>query len=426
MALEFEPLLQTLAALGIGLLIGLEREKQQTSSETGRLPAEAAGIRTFALTALFANLLTWAPEVLMPWALLLGLFLVGALTWLGYRRSSRGKHADIGMTTEMALLLTFVLGAMTGMGYVLPAVMISVVVFGLLSYKQLLHRFSYSLSAMDMRQTLQFLIITAIVLPVLPDQNMGPFAAFNPRHVWLMVVLISGIGFAAYVAIKLFGHRLGLGLTGLLGGLVSSTAVTLAMSRLATENPRLRDHCVLAMLLACATMFPRVWLLTLLFNPAIAVTLALPILLVVVSVLPAVMLLWQRAAGLEKPDQKFNPELNPLSLRMALGFAAFFAIVVLLVHAAQFYFGNAGILTVAAVSGLSDVDAITLSLSQMDAAELTMQIAAQGVLIASAANSGVKLGIALTLAPAAARTWLLAGLGPMIVISLATLFLISS
>jgi len=417
---SIEMLLPALAALGIGLLIGLEREFRQRHEADVTHPAETAGIRTFALTALLAHLLTWLPLTLMPWALLIGFIALAGLVFIGYRRSSKGKKADIGMTTEMALLLTYVLGALTGLDYVLPATMIAIVVFALLSYKKLLHRFSHSLSPMDMRQTLQFLIITAVVLPILPDQDIGPFAAFNPQHIWLMVVLISGIGFVAYAAIKVFGHKLGLGLTGLLGGLVSSTAVTLAMSRLATENPRLHTQCMLAVLLACTMMFPRIWILTLLFNPGIAVKLALPVLLIVAAALIIGILLWRGSARHESPDKNFSPELNPLSLRMALGFAAFFGVVMLLVHAAQYYFGNAGILTVAALSGLSDVDAITLSLSQMDVAELATLTAVQGVMIASAANSAVKLGIGLTLAPSGARGWLLAGLGPMIAISLLT------
>lgn len=424
MGLEFEPLMHALAAIGIGLLIGLEREKQQPLSPDEARPAEAAGIRTFALIALCGNLITWLPTDWMPYAAVIGLAACGLLAALSYWRTSKRSLDDIGITTETAWILTYLLGLLTGLGYVGQAVIIAVIVFALLSYKKLLHRFSHSLSPMDMQQMLQFLIITAIVLPLLPDRNIGPFAAFNPRHVWLMVVLISGIGFAAYAAIKLFGHRLGLGLTGLLGGLVSSTAVTMAMSRLATENPRLHAQCMLAVLLACTTMFPRIWLLTLLFNPAIALELVIPVLLITITATGVGVTLWRRAARHEKTDRNFNPELNPLSLRMALGFAAFFALVMLLVHAARHYFGNAGILTVAAVSGLSDVDAITLSLSQMDTAQLATATAAQGVLIASAANSFVKLVLGLTLAPAGARGWLLAGLAPMILLSLTTALLI--
>ncbi len=418
MNLQLDLLMQAMAALGIGLLIGMEREYHQRRIQGQVKHTEAAGIRSFAFIALTGNLLTWLPQDTALWAILLGFTFTAALVVLSYRRSSRGRQADIGITSETVLLLTYILGVLTGTGYTLQATIIAIITFTLLSYKKLLHRFSHSLSAMDMRQTVQFLIVTVVILPILPDKDYGPFGALNPQQIWLMVVLICGVGFAAYTAIKVLGQRAGLGLTGLLGGLVSSTAVTLAMSRLVHSNPKLQTQCVFAILLACATMFPRVWILTLIFNPQITLQLLAPILVIVLFTLIPSIMLWRKSGG-ELQGDHFDPELNPLSLRMALTFGALFAGIMLLTHAAQYYFGDAGIMGIAVLSGLSDVDAITLSLSQMPPASLPTALAVKGILLACASNSAVKLTIGLTIAPPDARRWLLFCLLPLVVISLA-------
>ncbi|MDQ7000137.1 MAG: MgtC/SapB family protein [Mariprofundus sp.] len=412
----------TIAALGIGLLIGMEREYRQRKQDDNTRPTEPAGIRTFALVALIGNLLTWLPDAIRPWFLLLGFAAIVILAILAYTFSNRTRKADIGITSETVLLITYVLGILTGIGYVLPATIIAILIFALLSYKKLLHRFSHSLSPVDLRQALQFLIVSLVIFPILPDQGLGPFQALNPRHVWLMVVLISGIGFAAYVAIKIFGQRIGLGLTGLMGGFISSTAVTLSMSRLAHKNSATRDSCALAILLACGVMFPRIWFFTLMFKPEVALQLAIPVLVIVLYTLLLGWMLWQKTARADQHGQ-FDPEFNPLSLLMALGVAAFFALIMLLVHAARYYFGDSGILMLGAISGLTDVDAITLTLLQMPAEAVSQHTITTAILIAAASNTLVKLGMGMIFAPTAMRSRLLIGLLPMIAISLGGIWL---
>lgn len=418
MDLELTLLMQAMAALGIGLLIGVEREYGQRRIEGETRHKEAAGIRTFALISLFGNLLTWLPEPLMSWGIAMGLAFTGLIAVYSYRRTSRGDNADKGITSEVVLVLTFALGTLTGVGYMLPATIVAVVVFSLLRFKKVLHRFSYSLSDMDLRQALQFLIITVVILPILPNHAYGPYAFFNPQRTWLMVVLISGIGFSAYAAIKLIGQRAGLGLTGILGGMASSTAVTLAMSRLSRTNPALQTSCLLSILLACTTMYPRVLILSLLFAPQISLHLVLPVAGVIVYSLIIAYLLWRSGEAEGGTENLYRPEMNPLSLRTALGFAAFYSLIVLLTHMGKAYFGSNGILTVAGVSGLSDVDAITLSVSDMANHGLVYTLAAQAILLACASNSLVKMGIGLLFVPRRARGWLIAGLLPMAVFSL--------
>jgi uncharacterized membrane protein (DUF4010 family) len=422
-------LLHTLAALGIGLMLGIQREydrgrrKSEAEKDKNKRPAASvAGVRTFTIIALCGNLATWLPPDIMPWAIGIGFAFVAAIAIVGYREISESSETDKGFTTESALIATFILGTLTGLGYSQPAIIVGIVILALLQFKRILHRFSYGLSAMDIEQAVQFLIITAIVLPLLPNHTYGPYAAFNPQRIWLMVVLISGIGFASYVAMKIWGRKRGLGLTGILGGLVSSTAVTLAMSRLNRIQPALQSGCVLAIILACGTMFPRVMGLTLLFNPQISAKLLLPIGIVMLVGLVCVGIVWLRGGREAQAEHHGHTPLNPLSLRMAVGFGLFYALVVFAAKIAQHYLGNSGILLVAAASGISDVDPITLTVSH--ATHLSASIAAQAILIACAVNTFFKLGMALVIAPASARLWLVAGLLPMGILSTVFILLV--
>ena len=204
---------------------------------------------------------------------------------------------------------------------------------------------------------------------------------------------------------------------GILGGLVSSTAVTLAMSRLSRVQPALKSGCVLAILLACGTMFPRVMGLTLLFNPAISAKLLLPVGVIMAIGLISGGIVWVRGGREGQADHHGHTPVNPLSMRAALGFALIYALVLLMARVAQHYLGSNGILLVAAASGISDVDPITLTVSHDPG--LSAGVAAQAILIACAVNTFFKLGIALVLAPASARLWLLAGLLPMGLLSAA-------
>ena len=413
-------LTHAMAALGIGLILGIQREYdrgRRAESKKGKPAAIGAGVRTFTIVALCGNLATWLPRDIMPWAIGIGLAFIAAIAIAGYRETSGESETDKGFTTEVALIATYILGTLTGLGYAQPATIVAIVILALLQFKRILHRFSYALSATDIEQAVQFLIITVIILPLLPDAAYGPYAAFNPRRIWLMAVLISGIGFGSYVAMKIWGRKRGLGLTGILGGLVSSTAVTLAMSRLSRVQPALKSGCVLAILLACGTMFPRVMGLTLLFNPAISAKLLLPIGAIMVLGLISGGIVWVRGGREAQAGGHGHTPVNPLSIRAALGFTLIYALVLLMARVAQHYLGNNGILLVAAISGISDVDPITLTVSHDPG--LSAGVAAQAILIACAVNTFFKLGIALVLAPASARLWLLAGLLPMGLLSAA-------
>ncbi len=415
---------QTLAAIGIGLLIGLEREYHLRRVGDQVKHPGAAGIRTFALIALSGNLLTWLPEILMPWGISLGMAFIALMALFSYRRTSNSMDADPGITTEIVMVVTFILGTLTGLGYLLHATVVAAIVFCLLRFKKVLHHFSHSLSKMDLTQATQFLIISAVVLPILPNTTYGPYGALNPQRIWLMVVLISGIGFAAYATIKVLGQRAGLGVTGFLGGMASSTAVTLAMSRLSRANPSLTAACQLSIIVACATMFPRVTVIALLFSPDVSELLILPVAIITLCAFATAAWLWRRSAGEKGESGKYRPELNPLSWHIALSFGAFYAMVLFLSHMAQAEFGSGGIMSVAGISGLSDVDAITLSVSEMSREHLDTALAARAILLACAANSFVKWLMGLTFSDPAARPGLSLGLLPMAFLSLVFMVLL--
>ena len=425
MEIHWDLLMQAMTALGIGLLIGLEREYGQREIDGKVKHIEAAGIRTFTMIALFGNLLTWFPMPLQFWMPALGLLFIACISVLSYWRTNHGKHADMGFTSEIAMLLTFLLGTLAGFGMPLLATMVAVLMVVLLFFKQYLHQFSHGLSAMDIRQALLFLTISIIVLPILPDHNYGPYESLNPHRIWLMVVLISGIGFAAYVTMKALGQRSGLLITGILGGLASSTAVTLAMSRLSQKDPSLQCPASLATVLACGTVFPRVLGLALIFSPALAWHL-LPAMLSII-VIALIVIAWighQFNRNKQISNKLYSPSVNPLSLQVALLFGLVFAIIVFLSHFSLAQFGQHGLIVVAALSGLSDVDAISLSLIEMSKDTTKIDIAAKGIMLACGANSLVKLAIGMTISPKKTYPWLLYGLVPMVGLSLLWAYLL--
>jgi uncharacterized membrane protein (DUF4010 family) len=231
-----------------------------------------------------------------------------------------------------------------------------------------------------------------VLLPVLPDQGYGPWQALNPYRIWWMVVLIAMISFAGYFAIKIAGAQRGIVFTGVFGGLASSTALTLHFSRMSRRSAALTSILAMGILLACGTMFPRMLLVASVLNPALFKPLLVPAaVMALLAYLPA--LFYWRAQSHKKTDAA-SPLKNPLELKTALSFGLLLALVMLLGKALQNWFGEAGVLALAAASGVADVDAITLSLARMSQDDLALQIAVTGIVTAAAINSLVKGGMA--------------------------------
>jgi len=404
-------------ALAIGLLVGLQREYAQREGEP------FAGARTFALIALLgAGAALLSRALSSPWPLVATSLMAGGLVTAGYLIGARSGR--VGLTTEMAALVTFATGALCLHGYLSLAAALGVATAVLLSLKLEVRRLVAHLSQADVYATLKFAVITAIVLPLLPARTYGPppLNVLSPRDVWLMVVFISGIGFLGYVFIKLVGPRRGIGLTGLLGGLVSSTAVTLSFSERSRKAPSLSRALALAISLSWTVMFLRVLIEAAVVGGRLVAALWSPILASgAVGLLYCLFLLVsERPTG--KEEVSFS---TPFELGPAVKFGLLYALILVGSKAAQMYLGDAGVYLASVVSGVADVDAITLSMAKLSAAdELPLATAARAVVLAAMANTAVKGGIALFLGAKGLRRAILPGLLAMLTVGVGLAFTI--
>lgn len=372
-------------ALAIGLLIGLQRE---------RVKEGPAGIRTFALIALGGYLTGLLAVTFGAWTILGGiLFLTAILVTGNLIESRRNPEHGGGATTEIAALLVFLIGAYLAdpaheRG---PAVLFAGVTALLLHYKSPLHQFVRAMGPDDVRAIMQFVLITLVVLPVLPNETFGPFDVFNPFKAWLMVVLIVGIGLGGYLAYRLAGARVGTLLSGLLGGLVSSTATTVSASRFARSDPGQITAATLIILLASAVSVVRVLVEMAVVNPGNLLTTAPPLIVFFLIFIVLTILLYRR-----RSDEMLHldPPANPAGLKSAVLFGVIYVVVLFAVAAAHDYWGNAGLYLIAVISGLTDVDAITLSTADLvKSGSIEAATGWRVILIAVLANLVFKAGI---------------------------------
>ena len=378
-----EALPQFLTSLAIGLLIGLERE---------RTPSAKAGLRTFALVAIFGTLSALLSTKLgSPWLLIAGLLAVAGMIIAAYLNKP-GTENDPGTTTVIALLLCYGLGAMIWYGLAKLAVMLAIGVTTLLYFKPELRGLSQRLTRRDLVAVLQFSVVTFIVLPILPDQDYGPYQAFNPHQAWLMVVLISGISLAGYTALHVVGTRYGAPLLGFLGGLVSSTATTLIYAKHSKSNQAMSY--LAASVIVIASM---VVLLRLMVVSAVVAYGALPGLLPVLAGgflfgLVVALYNWRK---MTKATELYIPETsNPAELHTAIGFGLLYVIVLLGAAWMEDLAGSQGLYAVAVVSGLTDVDAITLSsLRLFNLGQLNEHQTVTAIALAFLSNVAFKFGM---------------------------------
>lgn len=377
------------AALAIGLLIGIERGWKERASKEGE---RIAGVRTYGLIGLLGGgsaLLAEDLGMLLPGLVFIGL--AGMLTSVYIVNLHR--QDDVGITSLVAALLTFILGALAALGEVAIAAASAVVTALLLSYKPVLHHWLRGLESNELRAGIQLLLISVVLLPVLPNQGYGPWQALNPYAIWWMVVLIAAISFVGYFAIKIGGARKGIVFTGLFGGLASSTALTLQFSKMSKRSDALVPILATGILLACGTMFPRMLLVVSVLNPDLFRLLLLPAVIMGVLVYLPAIVFWLNKTHDDTDTYSFLK--NPLELKSALTFGLFLALVMLLGNALQQWFGESGVLALSAASGVADVDAITLSLASMSLdTTMSPQLAVTGIVIAAAVNNLVKGGIA--------------------------------
>jgi uncharacterized membrane protein (DUF4010 family) len=399
-------------ALAIGLLMGIERGWREREAAEG---SRVAGVRTYGLLGLLGGATALVAQqlntLLVGFAFLALAGLMATSYVVNYERAN-----DASITGIVAGLLAFAFGAMAVLGAVVPAAAFAVVTTVLLSVKPTLHRWVQALEAGELRAGMRLLLISVVLLPILPNKGYGPWQVLNPYAIWWMVVLIATISFAGYFAMKAAGARKGTMYTGLFAGLVSSTALTLHFARVGHSNHALTPVLATGILMACGTMYPRMYLVAGLVNPQMWQPLLLPVVVMSLVVYVTAAVSYWRSRNDSDIKAVAAPVQNPLELLPAISFGGLLAIIMLFAEALRHWLGDTGVMALAGISGLADVDAITLSLSRMSQGDLITTVAATGIVIAAAVNSivkgflaasvggralGIKVGLPLLVAAAA-------------------------
>ena len=376
-----------LVALMVGVLIGLDRER----AEVRKARQIFAGVRTFPLVALCGAIPALLVEQLGPLLAAVSLVAIAAIAVVSYLRAS--ANGDMGATTEVAAVATFLLGALAGAGELVVAGACGVAVAVLLVAKPKLEAFSRALSPEELTAALELAVITVIVLPLLPNRGFGPWQVWNPREIWMVVVLVTALSFVGFVAMRLLGERRGMAVTGAVGGLVSSTAVTMAMAERSRSADALARAAAAAAVVASSIMPLRVAVLAGAVNAGI-----LPRLLPVVFVMSLAGLIAAWFLSRRRPDEPSESGRqikNPFSVIAALSFAVIYAVVLIVVRGAGVYFGTGGTYAAAGLSAVADVDAVTIAFSRLGPGDTFWRMPAAAVTVAAVANTLVKMGIAL-------------------------------
>jgi len=381
---EFQTvLLKVGISLGLGFLVGLQRERTST---------HIAGIRTFPLITVFGTLCGFLAHDYGGWVLAIGLAALAAIVIVGNVADIRSGVIDPGLTTEVAILVMYSVGAYLVNGHIGIAITVGGVVAILLFLKPQMHAFARGIGDKDFKAIMQFVVITLVILPVLPNQYFGPYGVLNPFHIWVMVSLIVGISLAGYVIYKFWGQNAGTLAGGILGGLISSTATTASFARRVREAPMLRGIAVLIILIASTVVFGRVLIIIGIRGPKF-----LPVAIAPLGIMLGVLVLLSLGCWFlsGKQTTRIEEPKNPCELKPAILFGAAYALVLLAVAAAREYLGQSGLYSVAALSGLTDMDAITLSVTELVAdGKLPPAAGWRAILIASLSNMVFKSTIA--------------------------------
>ena len=401
-------------ALGLGLLVGLQR----TWSDH-----EEAGIRTFPLITALGFVSSLLAQSFGGWVLGAGVLAVAAFfvaANIAFLR--RSENADLGVTTEVAALVMFGVGAILPLGYTAPALVVGGVVAVLLHSKEPLHDLSERIGEKDIEALIRLCIIALVILPVLPDRDFGPFEVLNPFEIWLMVVLIVGISMAGYVAFKIFGTRAGAVAAGILGGLISSTATTVSYARRSMAEPARSTGAALVVLLASTVVFGRVLVELGVVAPELFTRVAPPIAAMMVLMIVLSLTFLLRATDVH--EYEIQEQEPPSDIKAAIIFGGLYAAVLLAVAFAREYLGPGGLYVVAAISGLTDIDAITLSTAQlMKSGGLDPSMGWRVVQVGALANLVFKGGLVVVLGHPKLRARILASFGLALLGGVAILWL---
>ncbi len=378
-------------ALLLGVIIGTQRGWVMRHRVEG---SRVAGIRTYSLVSLLGGLIATLSSLYSPLLIGFGLIALVLLACIAFVMKQK-RSEDISITGVVSLLITFIIGCLAVSGEAVLAAVAAVLTAVVLDNKKELHQALQKLQEYELDAALRLLLISIVMLPLLPNQSYGPWNALNPYEIWWMVVLIASISFVGYFAIKIGGAKRGILFTSVFAGLSSSTALTLQFSQLSREQASISPLLASGILLCCGTMFPRLLVVLSVINPDLVILIWPIILLMMIVLYVPAWWIW-RSCEVENVDQN-NKQTNPLALRSALFFGLILAVIILLSHVLSDWFGDAGVLMLSALSGITDVDAISLALGRQSTETLSVTIASIGVIIAASVNTLVKMGMVVAI-----------------------------
>lgn len=399
-------------AIALGALMGLERERIHKEHQG----EEFAGIRTFMLIAFLGSLIAYLSNLYFDWLLAIGISAFIIVIVSAYVLSSV-INKKLGMTTEISAIIAFIVGILIFKTSQEVAILIAILNTLILSFKSPLHEFAYKIQQKEYFDTIKFILIAFVILPLLkPINNFGPFNSINVYEIWLMVVFVSSLSYIAYILIKVLGSDKGVYLTGLLGGILSSTATVTSLANKSKESVHVKPL-VGAAALACSTMFIRMLIEVAVLNYSLIEQLAFPLVLLALIGFISVSLLWRKSKyGTAAIDYD-----SPLMLKPAIKFGLFYGFILLLSSAMNYYFGAQGLLISAVIAGLADVDAITIYVAQHP--EIAMGTGITAIILAAIVNTIVKVIIAKAFGKKEYGNMLMKIMAPIIIVGIILLFI---
>lgn len=407
-------LVRLLVATGIGFIIGLEREHSALEKKEDKF----AGIRTFIILSMLGFVGACMHFLLGPWVFALVLFSVILLTSVSYYVIA--VKGNIGGTSEVSGITVVLLGALSFLGYFEISLAITVIMVVLLSSKLKMQEVIGDITHNELYDFIRFVVIALLIFPFLPNETYGPYDVINPREIGWVVLLTSGLGLVGYVLMKFMGAGRGILLSGIMGGLVSSTMTTWVFSKKSKEAPEVSAHCAVAILAASSIMIIRVGIWVIVFNKSLFAGLAPAIGLVFAAAIGITLFFFFRSKK-QSPVNADIPLGKPLNIAGALFFGALYTGILFVVAYASEFFGEGGIYVTSAIAGLSDVDAITISVSKLAEQTISAASAQNAILIATLANTIVKFGISVSAGSKELRKYLAIGYGVIMLAGIAAL-----
>jgi len=395
-------------AILIGMLIGLEREFAR-----GREQNSFAGARTFPIIALFGFLAAMIASMTYIW--LYSIFFISFVMIVSISYYVTAKEGQLGITTELAAILVFILSSLIFWNIILLSAIIAIIMAAILSLKMQIHTFVEKINEEDIFAVLKLLLVTIIILPLLPNKTLGPYNILNPRIVWYMVIFIAGISFLGYLLTKFIGYQKGIKYTGLFGGFVSSTALTFAYTKKSKLNVAIVKNYAAGIILACTVVYPKVFIEIFVVNTNLAMTMLIPIIILTATGIINSMVLWRQTKQVVASDKVVS---NPFELKSALLFGVIFGVILVVSKLSSLYFGEKGILIVSFVSGLPNIDAIVLSVSQLAGVSFSEITAAKSILLALLSNTLLKFALSIFVGHKDLRSNVVAGFGSFIGVNL--------